>query len=67
MHTGDLLDALNNGIVSKYATDFPNDVLLNHENVIPIPHLSASTRNLKKLRFNGFISTKILYRNRKYN
>ncbi|MGI6536755.1 MAG: phosphoglycerate dehydrogenase [Caldicoprobacterales bacterium] len=43
VHTGDLLDALNNGIVSKYATDFPNDVLLDHENVIPIPHLGAST------------------------
>jgi len=43
VNTQDLLDALKDGTVSCYATDFPNDELLNAENVIPIPHLGAST------------------------
>ncbi len=39
----DLKDAIEQGIVSVYVTDFPNDDLLKTNNVIPIPHLGAST------------------------
>jgi D-3-phosphoglycerate dehydrogenase len=39
----DLIIAIKEGIVSKYVTDFPGNDLLNVENVIPIPHLGAST------------------------
>ena len=38
-----LYPALEDGTVSKYVTDFPNDTLLGFDNVIPIPHLGAST------------------------
>jgi len=38
-----LYKALKDGTVSKYVTDFPNDELLTYDNVIPIPHLGAST------------------------
>ena len=38
-----LIDALKSGIVGKYVTDFPTDEVLTLENVIPIPHLGAST------------------------
>ncbi len=38
-----LYKALKDGTVSKYVTDFPNDELLGYDNVIPIPHLGAST------------------------
>lgn len=43
VNTADLLEAIENGIVSKYVTDFPNEELLGIDNVIPIPHLGAST------------------------
>lgn len=43
VNTADLIEALKEGIVSCYATDFPNEDLLGLENVIPIPHLGAST------------------------
>lgn len=43
VNTADLLEALKNGIVSKYVTDFPNEELIGVDNVIPIPHLGAST------------------------
>ena len=39
----DMLEALNNGTVSCYVTDFPEEELLGRENVITIPHLGAST------------------------
>ncbi len=39
-----LEEALSNGIVSKYVTDFPNHYVANLDNVIPIPHLGASTK-----------------------
>ncbi len=39
----DLLEALQSGKVAAYATDFPNDRLLDTEGVIAIPHLGAST------------------------
>ena len=38
-----LYKALGDGTVGKYVTDFPNDALLAYDNVIPIPHLGAST------------------------
>ncbi len=41
--TEDLLEAFQNGTVSSYATDFPDEKLLLNEHVIPIPHLGAST------------------------
>ena len=39
----DLIDAVNQGIIDRYVTDFPDETLLSLENVIPIPHLGAST------------------------
>lgn len=39
----DLIKALESGKVSQYVTDFPNDKLKGIKNVIPLPHLGAST------------------------
>ena len=39
----DLIQALNEGKVACFVTDFPEDGLLHHEKVITIPHLGAST------------------------
>ncbi|MDA0195982.1 MAG: phosphoglycerate dehydrogenase [Bacteroidetes bacterium] len=39
----DLMEALANGKVNRFVTDFPNDNLLGHEKIITIPHLGAST------------------------
>jgi D-3-phosphoglycerate dehydrogenase len=39
----DLRDAINDGIVAAYVTDFPDEELLKLENVIAFPHLGAST------------------------
>lgn len=39
----DILEALNSGKVAKYVTDFPSPKLVAHPNVIPTPHLGAST------------------------
>jgi D-3-phosphoglycerate dehydrogenase len=39
----DLFEALKAGTVGCYVTDFPDDDLLDVPNVIPIPHLGAST------------------------
>ncbi|MCX7842394.1 MAG: 3-phosphoglycerate dehydrogenase family protein [Clostridia bacterium] len=39
----DMMDALENGTVACYVTDFPEDELLGHEKIITIPHLGAST------------------------
>lgn len=41
--TTDIIEALENGKVSAYATDFPNDALIGATGVIAIPHLGAST------------------------
>ncbi len=41
--TADLKEALASGLVASYVTDFPEDDLLDEKNVIPIPHLGAST------------------------
>lgn len=40
---GDLKQAIREGIVACYVTDFPDDDLLDIPEVIPIPHLGAST------------------------
>lgn len=39
-----LLTALEDGILSKYITDFPTENLMNKENVVLLPHLGASTK-----------------------
>lgn len=39
----DMRAALENGKVGKYVTDFPNENVIGMKNVIPIPHLGAST------------------------
>lgn len=39
----DLKEAIANGIVACYVTDFPDDDLIQMNGVIPIPHLGAST------------------------
>ena len=39
----DLLTALKSGKISRYVTDFPEDVLIGEENVVCLPHLGAST------------------------
>ena len=38
-----VLKALDEGKLKKYITDFPNDKIVGHENIIYIPHLGAST------------------------
>ncbi len=44
VNNDDLAAAIKNGTVARYVTDFPDDELLNMENVIAIPHLGASTQ-----------------------
>ncbi len=39
----DLKEAIDQGIVEMYVTDFPNEELLDNDSIIPIPHLGAST------------------------
>jgi D-3-phosphoglycerate dehydrogenase len=39
----DLLEALDSGQVACFVTDFPNEKLIHHNKIIPIPHLGAST------------------------
>lgn len=39
----DLLEAISNGTVACYVTDFPEEELLGVEEIIAIPHLGAST------------------------
>ncbi|MGN0570203.1 MAG: phosphoglycerate dehydrogenase [Candidatus Fimenecus sp.] len=41
--TNDIIEALENGKVAAYITDFPNDALIGATGVISIPHLGAST------------------------
>ena len=38
-----IIDALQDGGIACYVTDFPTDALLDVEGVIAIPHLGAST------------------------
>ena len=42
-NTDSTSNAVSDGKVAAYATDFPNDALLGVENVLGIPHLGAST------------------------
>lgn len=44
----DLEKAIAAGIVARYITDFPNDRVLKMKNVIPIPHLGASTKEAEE-------------------
>ncbi|PKM74028.1 MAG: 3-phosphoglycerate dehydrogenase [Firmicutes bacterium HGW-Firmicutes-16] len=39
----DMLEAVSSGKVARYVTDFPNAKTANVKNIIPIPHLGAST------------------------
>ena len=39
----DLIRAINEDIIERYITDFPDEELLKYEKVISIPHLGAST------------------------
>lgn len=41
--TEDLLKALDEGIVAKYVTDFPDQFIVGHKGVIALPHLGSST------------------------
>jgi len=43
VNNADVIDAVDKGIVSVYVTDFPEDELLGHENILCVPHLGAST------------------------
>lgn len=43
VNNDDLKKAIDDGIVERYVTDFPDDELLSMEKVIAIPHLGAST------------------------
>lgn len=43
-----LLKAIEDGIVDKYVTDFPNEKMVNQRNVIAIPHLGASTEESER-------------------
>ena len=44
VNNDDLSSAIKNGIVAKYVTDFPDEELIGMENIIPVPHLGASTQ-----------------------
>ena len=43
INKADVLSALKNGKVACLVTDFPEEDLLDHENIILVPHLGAST------------------------
>ena len=43
VNTADILEAINNGKIAAYATDFGNDELLGAPGVLVLPHLGAST------------------------
>jgi D-3-phosphoglycerate dehydrogenase len=43
VQTNDLAEALANGKIARYVTDFPTAEVLSMKNVVPIPHLGAST------------------------
>lgn len=60
----DLKEALVQGTVSCYVTDFPEEDLLNMENIICIPHLGASTQEAEEncakmaaLQLKNFLKT----------
>ncbi len=41
--TDDVIEALENGKLSRYITDFPDDKLIGTKNAVCLPHLGAST------------------------
>lgn len=43
VNNADMIQAIKQGIVSRYITDFPNEELLGIDNIVTIPHLGAST------------------------
>ncbi|OLS40051.1 phosphoglycerate dehydrogenase [Bacillus sp. MRMR6] len=43
VNEADMATALENGVVGKYITDFPNENTLQMKNCVSIPHLGAST------------------------
>lgn len=43
VNNADLKEAIKQGIIEAYVTDFPDDELVKMDKVIPIPHLGAST------------------------
>lgn len=43
VHQAALMHALNEGPLAVYVTDFPNEEMVRHEQVLPVPHLGAST------------------------
>ncbi|MCD8005449.1 MAG: 3-phosphoglycerate dehydrogenase family protein [Oscillospiraceae bacterium] len=43
VNTQDIIEAVGNGSVSTYITDFPNDELIGVDGIVAIPHLGAST------------------------
>lgn len=43
VNSNDILEALDNGKVAAYVTDFPTDEVIGRDGVIAIPHLGAST------------------------
>lgn len=43
VHNGDMLAALESGKVARYVTDFPDNTVTLAKNVVPIPHLGASS------------------------
>jgi D-3-phosphoglycerate dehydrogenase len=44
VNNGDIKEAIEEGKVSCYVTDFPTDDILGVKGIIPVPHLGASTR-----------------------
>jgi len=44
VNNGDIKDAIKEGKVNRYVTDFPSDDLLGIDKIITIPHLGASTK-----------------------
>ncbi len=44
VNSADIIEALGNGKVAAYVTDFPSDEVIGVEGVVAIPHLGASTQ-----------------------
>lgn len=73
VNNADVIEAVNNGTLSRYITDFPSDDLIGIENIICIPHLGASTpeaedncaymaaRELSDYLLNGNIKNSVNY------
>jgi len=43
VNAGDVIEALDSGMMSSYVTDFPTPELIGHAKVLPMPHIGAST------------------------